>query len=421
MPIRFHARRCLAGVFLSLIPAGAFAAQPLTLSALEARLREAPPPMVAAASARARALEEDAAVSRTLPPPQLLLGVEDMPVAGNSAWQLPPGGEGMATVGVMQMFPSGVRRELRSRQTLLFADAATAQRDAELRASLRELRLAWIDGWLAQQGLALHERLAVERERLGEARDAAYRAGKVTLAEREQSKLALALLHDRRRELRQQTGAAKQQLARWTGEALPEDTMLAAPDLAPPPEASELLAALDTHPDLIGIRREQEARQTGAELARAGARPDWRLEARYGLRGDMPDTASVMLGVDMPLLSASRRRHEVASALLAGEEGAAQREDTQRRLHADIRTLSQKHQALLERLSALDADVLPLALRASDAALAGYRSGRDDFATVIEARLAALEIEDMRLGLQAELQRTRAELLYFAPVAASGE
>ncbi len=420
MPICFHARRRLAGALLLLMPAAVVAASPLTLSALEARLTAAPPPMVAAASARARALEEDAAVSRALPPPQLLLGVEDMPVAGNTAWQLPPGGDGMATVGVMQMFPSGARRELRSQQTRLFASVAEARRDAEVRASLRELRLAWIDGWLAQQELALHERLATERALQSEAVDAAYRAGKATLVEREQSRLALLLLHDKSRELRRQMMAAQQQLARWVGEALPDDAVLAAPDLATPPGEGELLAALEAHPDLLGIRREQEARQTEAEIAHAGARPDWRLEARYGLRGDMPDTASVMLGVDLPLLSVSRRRHEVASALLAGEESAAQREDLSRRLSTDIRTLSQQHAVAGERLAALEADVVPMAMQASEAALAGYRSGRDDFTTVIEARLSALDIEDMRLGLQAELQRARAELLYFAPETAPG-
>lgn len=421
MPSCFHARRRLAGALLLLIPATIVAAPSLTLSALEERLTASPPPMVLAASARARALEEDAAASRALPPPQLLLGVEDMPVAGNSVWQLPPGGEGMATVGVMQMFPSGARRELRSQQTRLFAGSAEARRDAELRASLRELRLAWIDGWLAQQELVLNDRLSKERERLNEATDAAYRAGKATLVEREQARLALALLHDRSRELRQQVMAAQQNMTRWIGETLPNNVILAAPDLAPPPSESELLAALDAHPDLLGIRREQEARQTGAELARAGARPDWRLEARYGLRGDMPDTASVMLGVDLPLLSASRRRHEVASALLASEESAAQREDLTRRLRAEISTLNQKHAVFGDRLAALDSDVVPVAMQASDAALAGYRSGRDDFITVIEVRLNALDIESMRLGLQAELQRTRAELLYFAPASAAGE
>lgn len=421
MPSCFHARRVLAAALLLLIPVAVFAAPPLTLPELETRLTAAPPPRVAAASARARALEEDAAASRALPPPQLLLGVEDMPVAGDSAWQLPPDGDGMATVGVMQMFPSGARRELRSQQTRLFASSAEAQRDAELRASLRELRLAWIEGWLAQQELELHERLSKEREHLSEAADAAYRAGKATLVEREQARLALALLHDRSRELRQQMMAARQQLTRWTGETLLDDVILAAPDLAPPPSENELLAALDSHPDMLGIRREQDARQTGAELARAGARPDWRLEARYGLRGDMPDTASVMLGVDLPLLSAGRRRHEVASALLAGEEIAAQREDLTRRLRAEISTLNQKHTVFGERLASLEADVVPVAMQASEAALAGYRSGRDDFATVIEVRLNALDIENMRLGLQAELQRTRAELLYFAPASAAGE
>lgn len=410
-----------ACVLLSLIPAaGISAAAPLTLSVLEAQVRGSPPPSVVAATVRARALDEQVAVSRALPPPQLLLGVEDVPVAGNSAWQMPPGGDGTAVIGVMQMFPSGTRRALRSRQAQQLADAASARGDVAVRASLRDLRLTWIDGWQAQQELAIHARLAAERERLLAARDAAYRAGKITLAEREQAHLALTLLHDKNAEFHQDAVTALQRLSRWTGDALPEDSVLDTPNLAVPPSESELLAALDRHPEILGIGREQAARQTEAELARAGARPDWRLEARYGLRGDMPNTASVVLGVDMPLFSASRRRHEVASALLGNEEISAQREDLLRQLRVGIRTARQRHNLLGERLAALEQDAIPQADRAVEAALAGYRSGRDDFATVLETRLNELDLEHMRLGLQADLQRTRAELLYFAPDTAPG-
>lgn len=414
------ASRLLMPVLLLL--AAVVAAEPLTLSEAERLLRATPPPTVVAATARAQTLGEQADIVRALPPPQLLLGFEDMPVTGSGAWRLPPDGDGMAVAGVMQMFPSGKRRELLGARTRHAADAAAARRDAIARDALRALRLAWIDRWLAEQSVALAERATVERERLLSARDAAYRAGRTTLAERAQAALALALARDAATRLQQDVVTARFQLARWIDNGVTiTGTMTEAiefPGLPSPPTEAELLAGLDAHPELVSAAQEQQARHTETDLARAGARPDWRLDARYGFRGDMPDTASVMLGIELPLASAGRRRHEIAGALAAGEESVAQREDLLRRLRTDIRTASHHHSLLTARLAALDANALAEAVRGSEAALAGYRSGRDDFAALIDTRLAALDIEQMRIALQAELQKTRADLFYFSPTLA---
>lgn len=393
-------------------------AHALNLREAEHLAISSPPPAIVAADARARALREQAGVERALPPPQFIVGLEDLPVDGASAWRMPPGGDGTAVAGVMQMFPSAQRRALQGARILADAGAADANRESIVHGTRLEVRLAYIDAWQAYAAQKLAQRAVAETGMRVEALDAAYRNGRATLADRAGAAVVLALARDSAAEWQQQFAVAQSQLARWIGakDAINE---LGFPVLPEPPAEDELLAGLNEHPDVQIAQRELNAREIDADIARAGTKPDFRLETRYGWRGNMPDTASVMLGVDFPLASVGRRRQQVAGALLAVEEGEATREARVRELRADIMADYRRHLLLGQRLAQFDADVVKSTQQRVDASLAGYRSGRDTLDNLIDARIAAVDIDLKRLEMQAEFLRTQARLLYFLPAAPS--
>lgn len=376
-------------------------------------------PGVLAANARSLALNEQAGVAATLPPPQLILGLEDMPVTGSSAGTLPPAGDGMMVAGVMQMFPSARQRELQSARLRAEAGTASAMARGSRRVTLQFIRLAYIDLWQATETLTLARQVEQESHHHLQALDAAYRSGRATLADRDGAAVKLAMAQDAVADGEQQRDEAAVRLARWTSAEV-DIGEVQLPALSELPSEAALLEALPAHPDLQAIQSDLDARRTGVDVAQAGARPDWRLEARYGWRGNMPDTASVMLGVDLPLLSANRRRHQVAGALLDVEEGEAMREDRLRELRAAIVSGARLHSRLQSRLAAYDSGIVTTAQRRAEAALAGYRHGRDDLGDVVEARIDAIDAEQKRLSLQADLFRVQAQLLYFAPETTQG-
>jgi outer membrane protein TolC len=73
---------------------------------------------------------------------------------------------------------------------------------------------------------------------------------------------------------------------------------------------------------------------------------------------------------------------------------------------ADIRSLLADWTYAGERGERLERNALPLAHERSDLALAAYRGGRGELATVLEARRAETDLRLQRLA--AELERARA-------------
>lgn len=123
--------RFVVVVSLLLVPALA-RPDPLSLEAALA-LAEARSPDVAAQSAGVAAAHAAAAAAGRLPDPQLVVGIENLPVSGPERWSLTREAMTMRKVGLMQELPNGARRHAE-------ADAARAGRARARRAARARAR-----------------------------------------------------------------------------------------------------------------------------------------------------------------------------------------------------------------------------------------------------------------------------------------
>jgi outer membrane protein TolC len=368
-------------------------------------------PQIARLAARLRGLEEEARAEGELPDPRLTLGLTNLPVDTFSFTQ-----EDMTQfmVGVSQMVPGGDKRRLASRRTSVEADRMRSEL-AEARLQItREVSLAWLDLYYPRQALELLGRIEQEISRQVEWASVALASGGLSQADALAARLTREYVIDQQAELQRDEARARLQLARWVGEAAARPPAGGPLPAAPAMDPASREAALRSHPELDTLAQAVALARAETDLARESYKPDWSVDMGYGLRGGgRTDMFSVQVGVELPIFPKQRQDRRVAARLAAAEGAESELEDRRRQLAARLGAALADWQAADRRVAHFDATLIPLAQRRVDSALAAYRTGKTEFAAVVEARRAELEARLQRLGHEVARARAAVELRYY--------
>ena len=181
----------------------------------------------------------------------------------------------------------------------------------------------------------------------------------------------------------------------------------------PPPARLDHVALEDRlrarNPQLFAEEARVAAAAKNRELVQKNRYPDFNLGLSPIQTGSRVNEWELMIEFNLPLQQESRRSQErEAQAMLAAAE--SRKEATQNQLTADLAENvsaldSARHTEILTRTS-----LLPQSELTFKAALAGYETGKVDFATLLDAQR---QIRNARLGLlkaQGEMQARLAEI-----------
>lgn len=409
-----RARRALLLVLLSVGPA---AAQEGALGASLAGLLDygqRANPDYAAMRAEAEAASERIVAAGALADPRLRAELMDITRQGEQGPLLLPGQVGSTRYLLMQDLPWSGKRELKR-------DVATQEAEA----ALGRARGAWAE--IAGRIKATHARrfyldrserlnremlaLMAQLERITQARYAGGLAAQqdVIRAQVEQSMLRNELIAQEaeREQARAQMNAL---LARPAQAALAEP---ASAQALPPPDklAPEALAQrlLERNPQLFTEASRLRAAQQGRELVYRNRYPDVTLGlAPVQYQGAVKEWG-LMVELNIPLQQDARRAQERESeAMLAAAQARQQA------------AANQAQAELAEHLSALEAarraeqlvatSLLPQAELTYQAALAGYETGKVDFATLLDAQRQIRQARQGRLKSELEARLRLAEI-----------
>lgn len=400
----------LAGALVALPPA-ALAADPKPLGLTEAaELAVAAQPRLLARAHAAEGLRQAAVAAGELPDPNLRLGLMSVPLDNFSLTDMEMT---QASIGVMQRIPGGDKRALERARMEREAGMNDTALAVERRRVAREARRAWLDAYMPERGLAL---LRAQDDEYARQLDWAAVALKTDRIGRDDTLMLRAERERLRDRIAEQEGMARRAravLGRWLGEAAVRP--LAEP--TPPAEAPDLArleAALAKHPELVEADSGIGIAEADVALAREASKPDWTVEVAYGLRaGGRPDLLSVQAGVDLPLFQARRQDKRLAMRHAELDKARQTREDMRRGLLGELRAMHAEWQSTWARAERYEKTLLPLAEARVDNALAGYRAGKADFASVSVARREVLETRMQLLTLRVALARAVSELDYF--------
>jgi outer membrane protein TolC len=174
-----------------------------------------------------------------------------------------------------------------------------------------------------------------------------------------------------------------------------------------PPSDSLVAAVLAAHPRLAARQAAVDQATRAIQVERLGARPDFTITARYGLRPvafgfNFPDFFSAFVGLRLPIW-AWRKQNRLADAARADSTAAAaDLRDAELQLSREVTETAARIQAAQQRLVLLVDGVLPTAQATVESVRRNYEVGRAEFLTL-------LAVEDARYRAQLEAAQVAAE------------
>lgn len=389
--------------------------RPLSL-AEAVQLAAADSPAITARRAAAESAEDAITPAGALPDPQLVAGVDNLPVTTGDAFSLTNDFMTMRKVGVMQDFPRREKRQLRAERAQATAARAQALLTSEQLTVRESVARAWIARATAEKRLKLLTTLQPRAQAEVAAATAALSAGRGSAADGIAAKVAQAMLADRVSQAEREVDDARVDFTRWLPDAA-ERPLGDAPDwseIGVDPETVVTNAA--HHRELLAYDAAEQVATTEVALARADKRPDWSVELDYAQRGPRySNMISLEFRVALPIFASSRQDPTVASKQAAVEQIQAEREDARRMHTAELRKTVATWRSARERVERYERELLPLADDRVEAALAAYRGGRGDLQSSLTALGQAIEQRVAYTELQNTLGQAWATLHFAFP------
>jgi len=359
-------------------------------------------PDIAALEASVRAAQQTVSPARTLPDPQLMVGVANM---GLTSWEVGKDPMSQVMVQVGQMIPVRGKRGLAAKVAEGDVAQAEAALDARRNSLAAQVARAALEIYRVDQSIAIMSSIHDQYVQMAKATE-----GRVTVGAAPQEELINMLLD------RDMTGAEISEARLWRAALVAElNGLLARPpsalfdslivDSLPPVPADTaglVAVALRDQPMIVERRAMVAQAEAARDLARRERTPDPMITAGYGYRDGMTGMYQATIGLSLPIWMNRRQNAEVRMRdemlqMQRHEASAAEVSTT-----AMVGAATARLRAANELLRAYERELLPRAQQAVSASYASYTVGQSTLIMALDAarkwqrlRLEALDQEVM--------------------------
>ncbi len=391
------------------------AASGLSLKLAE-ELALASDPGVRSVKSNQLALEELSVAAEQLPDPLIKMGLVSLPT---DTFNLGQEAMTQVQVGLIQKFPRGNSRSLRSEQIGLMSQGLDKKaRDQELRVLLA-VREQFLEVTKQRHLARINAESVTAFSDLADITVDYYATGRVHQQDVLQAAVELARVEDRAIRIAQDEEQARARLAMWIGDAAYRDFEDAWPKFDYHSSAAVIKDGLPQHPRILALQKGVNAAEKGVELARQKYKPEIALDLTYGGRaGSNPDGSSradlltFMVVMDVPLFRKNRQDRVVAAQLAESSAAMFSRDDLFRRMKSEVDFHLATHQRQQERIMLFENTLLPEAAFSSEASFGAYQSSIEDLTSLLRTRITEFDLQLEHARLQAEVLKTEARLIY---------
>lgn len=363
--------------------------------------------------------EADAAAERVepagaLPDPKLRIELQDITRMGERNATLDPSRTGQTKYLLMQDLPWFGKRDLREEVAAYEAEAARGLAQGswtDLRALIKK---AYIRNYFISRRERLMHNILDLMVRLEQIAQTRYANGLAPQQDAIRAQLEQTAMHHELIELESERRGIGAQLNALLNR--PANALLAEPETLPPlPDAAglELDALIErarrSNPQLFVESNRIRAAEKGRDLAYRNRYPDFSVGVAPTQSGDSIREWELMVELNIPLQQGTRRSQErEAGAMLAAAR--ARHEGVGYRLVGEIVENLSAYAAATHSEHLIRTNLLPQSQLTFEAALAGYETGKVDFATLLDAQRAIDQARLNRLQAQAEQQTRLADI-----------
>ena len=368
-------------------------------------------PEIRAAVRRLSLTQLKIATARSLDDPMLMVRDWDTPL--QKPWDL---NQAQLMVSLQQSFQSKDKRNLRAK--VAGDDAEVAASDLEsLRQEIAvEVRKACSDLMRNADEMQLHNRQAAVLKEALAAALAQYTTGKVPQADVLRAQIALTRLNEHLIELEQQRDEARAQLNTLRGRGPDEAVEMAGtystPAALPPTEDLERVA-IESRPELAGLRKQILKSRDEGRLTRLAMKPDFTVGLGYMLMptgSNYRNAYMAELTMNLPTLNRDRHEGEAKQADAATDVSQAELEARTSAVFLEIRQAQIEVLAAQKRLKLYRDTLMPQAEATFKASAAAYQNNRGDFSNLIDSQNMLLDIQTAYYKASAAIDTGIAEL-----------
>jgi len=346
-------------------------------------------PAIASLDAGIDAATERAKATGAYPNPMLMTGIQDLQIDLTRDEMM-----SMYMVGASQTVPRKERRAALRRSAGLAVDQLRLESRSLRQEIQRDILFAWYDLAAADSQTTATEQLGTAVDAIVAAARFRYEVGTTIQAdviraqlERSQIDHQLLVSSGKRRV------AASRLLAQL---GLPVTTTIPRLRLAHSTEErtiDALPSVAEDHPALAGTSFDVQRREEELILAKLLKKPDWNLEASYGMRPTEKDVFTVTARIELPTRRKSVIEPQIRAAI-AERDAATQRLDVMRRqLNEALAVAFEEHTQATRQLQLHEEVLVPQSKLAFDSSLAAYQSGKDNFEAVLISETGWLQFE----------------------------
>lgn len=371
----------------------------------------------------------------SLPDPKFNVGFKNLPT---DTFDFDQEGMTQFSVGISQMFPRGQSLTLNSRKLQQKANQHPFLRQERRAAVQLKVSELWLAALKAQMSIDLINENRGLFEQLSDIATSSYSSafGRARQQDLVRAELELTSLDDRLTQLHQQKEVALQKLQPWLtpvgehrADLVTVKTLL--PVLKPKADYRainpRLIQHLIKHPSVIAVDQAIAIASTDIKLAEQQFKPEWMINASYGVRADTPsgtdraDLFSIGVSIDIPVFSTKKQVSGVKAASSEREALKTDRLLLLRNLQARYSALRAQLDRLNNRHQLYQEQLLPGLAETAEAAINGYTVNDGTFAEVVRARISELNARLIALDINVQTQQTIAAINYVLTQAGDAE
>lgn len=368
-------------------------------------------PGVAAFEREAVASEQGAVAARSLPDPQVSVGIQNFPIRGENAFSPTEDEMTMYVIGVMREQVRRSRREAEAARLRAEAAVSRFEGSAQQRRIQRDVMIAWIDAVEASERQRLLAQVIGDLRTGRQVIQAGIATGSSTAALELQAQAEIALAETQLADARGAEARARGELSRWIGAAAERPLPDRVPNLSPPPGTS---TDFSTHPEILAVNAQEQAQRRAAGVARAERRPDISWSVMLGIRPSYGEMVSAQVSIPLQINRRGLQDRKIAEAEARADAARLRAQDARRELGGQYRSALARYRGAEAQIAALRDRAIPSLEAAFKAAEARYAGGQGTLELPLNIVRRYVETYVQLVEQEGARARAAAELIYLS-------
>lgn len=368
-------------------------------------------PAIAAFEREAAASEEAAVAARSLPDPQVSVGVQNFPITGDNAFSPTDDFMTMYTIGVMREQVRRSRREAQAARLRAEAAVSRAEGSAQLLDIERDVMIAWIKAVEAAAKQRLLTQIVSDLRVGRQVMEAAIPTGGSSSALALAAQAEIALTQAQLAAARGAEARARGELARWIGSAALRPVPSHIPVLALPRQVAAAVAGR-AHPRILASRAREAVARRQIDVARSERGRDISWSVMLGLRPKFGHMIGGQVSIPLQLNRRGLQDRRIAEAQARADAARLRTLDSVRDLQGVYATALAEYRGAAAAIDDLRRGAIPALESSFEAAEARYAGGQGTLELPLEIVRRYVEANVELVEQEAARARAAAELIY---------